>query len=246
MPLFDSNLPALLAGAGALGAAITGFTGSGHCALMCGPLAGAAVPLGKDGATTGRRRAALSWHVGRFGAYVLLGLALGLAGRGATWALLGGAARVLPWIMAATLVATAFDVGKRLPAIPGLGPLSRQIFRAGDRLPPNLRAGVMGLATPLLPCGFLYGVLVAAIATGSALGGGLVMAAFAFGTAPALALVQAQLGLLQRFPRATRIVRRVVPVLAAAILVWRALGAGTGEPSCHHLAVTDALVEAGR
>ena len=54
---------------------------------------------------------------------------------------------------------------------------------------------LLGLSLSALPCGLLYGALVAAASAGSALAGALAMAAFALGTVPALVGV----GLLGRF-----------------------------------------------
>jgi hypothetical protein len=54
---------------------------------------------------------------------------------------------------------------------------------------------LLGLLLSGLPCGLLYGALVAAASAGSALAGALAMAAFALGTVPALVGV----GLLGRF-----------------------------------------------
>ena len=48
------------------------------------------------------------------------------------------------------------------------------------------QAFVLGLLWGWLPCGLVYSVLVAALATGSALQGGALMLAFGLGTLPAL------------------------------------------------------------
>src|SRR3954470_15277717 len=92
------DLPAALAGGA--GAFMAGLTGSGHCALMCGPLACA----GLGGDARGRRRAAWAWQAGRVGAYTAVGAALGGAGAGVAAAIAAPAVRVLPWLMAAGLL----------------------------------------------------------------------------------------------------------------------------------------------
>lgn len=62
------------------------------------------------------------------------------------------------------------------------------------------------------------------------------MGAFALGSTPALAAVQSGSGFLQRWPTAARALRRGIPLVAAAVIVWRALhvgDAGGGTPPCH-------------
>ena len=74
------------------------------------------------------------------------------------------------------------------------------------------RALALGLATTLLPCGWLYAFAVTAAGTGSPLNGALVMAAFWAGNAPVL------LGLGVALSAAVGRVRRHVPVLSAAVI----------------------------
>jgi sulfite exporter TauE/SafE len=215
----------------AVGAFITGLSGSAHCAVMCGPLA--CVGLGAD--RRERRRAAWAWQTGRLSSYVLAGAGLGLAGQaGAQW--LGGPVpRVLPWLMAVGLVASAFDVGRRWPSLPGFARIPRLATRWGERFSPPVRAGLRGAITPFLPCGLIYGALVSALGSGSAATGALLMGAFALGGLPALALVQSHLPRLgAKRPRLLPVLRRAVPLLAAAVVVWRALSVSpTGVPQCH-------------
>ena len=218
---------------GAFAALVLGATGSAHCALMCGPLACAA-----GGSTSGRprRRAAAAWHLGRVASYVLAGALLGAVGHGltqhsATQALRGA----LPWILAAGLVASALELGRRVPVLPWLGRATRAVGRLAARLSPSGRGLALGAVTPLLPCGLLYGLFLAAAAAGSSRGGALLMGAFALGATPALVAVQGGSNVLQRWPRAALVLRRSVPLLAAAVIVWRALHAGppAAAPTCH-------------
>jgi sulfite exporter TauE/SafE len=215
----------------AAGAFAVGLGGSGHCALMCGPLACAG--LGAD--PRHRARAAWCWQSGRAAAYAGVGAALGGAGHAAAWLLAGPIARALPWLMAAGLAVSALELGRRVPPLPGLGRIPRALARAGQRLSPGTRAALRGAATPFLPCGLLYGALLAALATGRATVGALVMIAFAAGAVPALAFVQINVARLQSHPRVLRVARRAIPLLAAAVLVWRALGStgGAAAPHCH-------------
>lgn len=225
----------------AAAAALTsGFVGSGHCALMCGPLACAGAGTTTSSEARARRRSAWAWQLGRLGAYAGVGAILGGVGRAAAVSLAGPATRALPWIMAGGLVVSALQVGRRVPTLPALAQIPRRLARAGARFSPARRAAVRGAATPFLPCGLLYGAFLMAAAAGSVVGGALVMAAFGIGAVPALALVQTVVpGAAARLgghPRAAAIVRRGVPLAAAMVLVWRALaasGGGTTPPHCH-------------
>jgi sulfite exporter TauE/SafE len=217
----------------AVAALAVGLTGSAHCALMCGPLACAAGALGSAGS---RWQASVAWHGGRLLSYFLAGALLGTLGDGLTRHPASSALRaVLPWILAAGLVASALELGRHAPAVPGLQRIARGIGRRAARLTPARRAAALGAVTPLLPCGLLYGLFLAAAATGSGAGGSLLMGAFALGATPALVTVQSGSSFLQRWPRAALVLRRGVPLLAAAVIVWRAVHLNTAQAAtaCH-------------
>jgi sulfite exporter TauE/SafE len=233
-------------GVGATGAFIAGLASSAHCALMCGPLAGAtgvppataASPASAPLVTIRRARrmrlAPLAYHLGRIGSYAVMGAALGTAGEQARRAV-AGVGPALPWVMASALVATSLGAGRHLPVPQVLRKLAHPIIRRTANHAPALRAAAIGAATPLLPCAMLYGLFVAAAAAASGLGGAGVMAGFALGATPALALVQAHAPALARFPRMNPVARRLLPLAAAIVLVWRAVagGAGGAPPACH-------------
>ncbi len=88
-------------------ALVAGVTGSGHCALMCGPLSCA--PIGIT--PRERRRSTRARHIGRLVAYGAVGAVLGTLGGGATAFASGGVRQYLPWLMAAGLVFMALEVG---------------------------------------------------------------------------------------------------------------------------------------
>jgi sulfite exporter TauE/SafE len=230
-PLLAALLPSPAVGAGALGALTVGLTGSVHCLLMCGPLACAGLPAvpGPE-----RRRAVLAYQGARVAAYALMGGALGALGGGVARALAVSTRPYLPWLMAAALVASALEVGKRLRPVPGLAHVARAVSRWSAKFSWTGRAGAMGAVTPLLPCGLLYGVFAAALASGSFVGGALVLGAFALGGLPALLGAQLQAGLWKHRPRAVSfLLQRAVPLLAAAVLIYRALGTAGDAPRCH-------------
>lgn len=199
---------------------------------MCGPLACA--PLPSAGAE--RRRAAAAWHAGRLVAYVAVGVVLGLLGAGAAALLARRVQPVLPWLMAAGLVAAALELGRRWRPPAALARAAGAIARFGARFSAGTRAFALGAATPLLPCGLLWGLFLTAVGTGSALGGAAVMGLFGLGGVPGLSAVQAGAAWGSRWPRASRVLRVAVPLVAAAALVWRALAVPdplAGSPACH-------------
>jgi uncharacterized protein len=60
------------------------------------------------------------------------------------------------------------------------------------------------------------------------------MGAFALGGLPALLGAQLQTGFWRRQPRvATFVLKRAMPLLAAAVLIYRTVGVSAGQPSCH-------------
>ncbi|WP_224364483.1 sulfite exporter TauE/SafE family protein [Hyalangium versicolor] len=223
-----SPSPAVLTGA--LGAFTVGLTGSVHCLMMCGPLACAALPSVPG---PQRRKAVLAYQGGRITAYAALGGALGALGSGVARTLDVSVHPALPWLMAAALVASALELGKRLRPLPGLSHLVGALSRVSAKFSFTGRAGAMGALTPLLPCGLLYGVFAAALASGSFTGGALLLGAFALGGLPALLGAQLQTGLWRHRPvLATFLLQRALPLAAATVLVFRALGT-PDKPSCH-------------
>lgn len=218
--------PLAWAGAGAL---VAGFAASPHCALMCGPLACMAGGAGRTGL-----RGAAAWHTARLAAYAALGALLGGAGAGVGALLSLRLEPYLPWVMATALVATAFDATRRLQALPLVGRLFGAAARAAAGLPLGTRTAALGALTPFVPCGLLYTAFVAAAAAGSVGRGALVMALFGAGAVPALAAAQAGAALFRGNARRLRLLRTALPLVAAAVLVWRAVtAAAPGAPACH-------------
>ena len=214
---------------GFLAAAAVGIASSFHCFLMCGPLACAGLA-----GMTRKARPIVAYHLGRTGGYAIVGAFLGAVGGGISSALPISLQRFFPWVMAAALVLSAFDLGKKLPAIPGLGRLVARIGRLSAGADPVVRSASIGALTPLLPCGLLYGIYAAALSSGSWWSGLLVMLGFALGSGPALLLAQGPMGLLSRLPRPVAVgIRRGLPLVAAAGLVYRAIFISPETPSCH-------------
>lgn len=169
-----------------------GLAGSGHCLGMCGGIVSALALSHRNSGAAGRFMYNLLYHAGRIGTYGVLGLAAGLAVRAGMVDTLRPHVRWL--FLAANLFVAAIGiftaVGVRALGISALdgsgwgfikGRLAR--LRACSSV---LAAVPAGLLMGLLPCGLVYGVLIAAATSGSALKGGGMMLAFGCGTLPAL------------------------------------------------------------
>jgi sulfite exporter TauE/SafE len=215
---------------------VAGLLSSAHCGVMCGPLACTASTVVKLDARRERRRSfrePAAYHGARVIAYAAVGASVGLAGEGVRRAL-SDIAPILPWVMAVVLVVSALGLHRRT-APASLKRVLGLWMRRSAEFSPLVRAGAIGAATPLLPCAALYGLVLAAAATGSPLAGAGLMGAFALGATPALALVQAHAPALRGHPRLAAWVQRAIPLVAAAVLIWRAVHTGDGAtpPSCH-------------
>lgn len=181
-----------------LGVLVASLLGSTHCAAMCGGFvcfyAGSATPA-RDAAIL---RAHALYNAGRLASYLLLGAVAGAVGAGVTGlgALTGvaNAAAIVAGVLmvgwAAGTVAAHLGISLRLPPAPALWnrTVSRALGRFRDQ-PLGARAALIGLATTLLPCGWLYVFVAAAGGTGSVGDAMLVMATFWLGSVPALAAV---------------------------------------------------------
>ena len=223
--------------------------GSAHCAGMCGGFVGfyAGGAAGLRGRTAWRCH--LAYNGGRLAVYVALGGAAGLIGAAldTTGGLLTGVQRITA-IVSGVLI-TLWGVHTLLEALGvrtvrlgtprALRSLAGRAIGAVAAAPPLLRALAVGLATGLLPCGWLYAFLITAAGTGSALGGAALMAVFWVGTVPAMLSVgvglQALAGPLRRhIPVACATAMIVVGLLAVGgrVLVVEP-GAGATGPASH-------------
>lgn len=205
---------------------IFGAANSVHCACMCGPLA-----LAFQGGTKG----AFAYHLGRTFSYGVIGVGLGGLGSALGAGQLASPSAWVAFVLAAGLIVLALAGERAAIALPGLGGALQRLLGRARALPPAPRAALLGLSTPLLPCGLLWAACAGAVAAGSPFAGGVTMGAFALGALPLLLLAQLQVGALaRRFgPRALQAVQRGAMLLAAAVLVWRGILTLHGESCCH-------------
>lgn len=203
----------------ALGIFVASLVGSPHCAAMCGPF----LAFAAAGETSPRSRFAplLGYHGGRLIAYLILGVIAGalgagverlghLAGVGRAAAIVSGVLMVA-WGLNTLLVSRGAT--NRLHAPLFLQGWLSTVVRRVNRAPGVLRGGAIGLATALLPCGWLYAFVAAAGGTGTPARAALVMLLFWSGTLP----VMATLGIgLQRLAGPAR---RHLPLVTASLVV---------------------------
>jgi len=178
-----------------------------HCLGMCGGIVGA---FSLRRVIYPRRVLVLrqlAFNLGRLTTYAGAGALAGAAG--ATFLAFTGAQNALFILANAVLVLAGLHLagaGRWLAGFEALGvPLWRRVQPLAARLaaaPGIPTAYAAGLAWGALPCGLLYGALVAAAFAGTPWGGAAAMLAFGAGTAPwllAAGLAAARLrGLMER------------------------------------------------
>lgn len=227
LPSIDTTLAALIAGA------VTSL----HCAGMCGPLACAMLP-----------RPSVAYHGGRLLSYGAVGALCGGLGEVPVAWVEHDALTLLPWFLVAVLLGVGLGVKLKLPRPWWIHKFYVKTRLEAARLPEWQRGAVLGLLTPLLPCGPLYLMFAACLLSGSAVRGLEFALAFALGTVPLLWLSQSwwhRLS-LRLSPQRLLWCQRGLALTAAAVLVWRlrgTLGFGGEEgASCCELAFAFPMV----
>ncbi|HEY6880487.1 MAG TPA: sulfite exporter TauE/SafE family protein [Polyangiales bacterium] len=218
--------------AAALAGVSLGALSSAHCTLMCGPVA-------LVSRAHGRTDGALAYFAGRFASYVAIGALVGGLGSAlltTRWA--STVERILSLVLVASLLWAAFRAWSDRPSSPlvslGRGPRPVGISRVLARLAEEPL--LLGAATVFLPCATLFAAVGAAAATGSALGGAVLMSAFAVVTGVAVVGLG---GVLARVlsGRSRRVAFTVMLVLGALLTLMRPTVAH--GPSCPlHAGVT--------
>lgn len=215
---------------------VLGAAGSGHCAVMCGPL----VVLAQPRQSTGGRLAGhvAAYHGGRLLSYALVGALVGATG-GVIAAQGSGFGRALAIVAACALLVQAVAQW-RLRGAGSWPALTRAIGAAGRLMRRHTVAGpaVFGALTGLLPCGLVYAALTASLGLGGAASGVAFMLAFGLGSVPVLAWIGVSAKTL-RDGAPARMLRRFAPAglaIVALVLVVRAFGAHAShsEPTAQH------------
>jgi len=175
---------------------VTGLLTSFHCIGMCGPIV-LAYSLIKpdDNSQTGRSSSFFlhtAYNGGRIISYTLLGALFGLIGMA-----VGGLKEFSAYfslICGIIMIVAGIGLLGLFP-VPGTSSLGKasgifsklhSIFIKKRTIASKL---LLGLLTPLLPCGILYVMFVKAASAGSIVGGAFTMFLFSIGMAPSLILV---------------------------------------------------------
>src|SRR5690606_25796341 len=192
-----------------------------HCAGMCGPLACGVGAMAKSEAE--RLTAAPLYHGGRLVSYASIGAVCGALGREPLRWFFDSPAVLLPWALVIALLLLATGLDKKIPRPAFLLRFTTRIRFKARALPVAGGAALTGLLTPLLPCGPLYAVFLALIASGSAAKGAETALAFGLGTVPLLWVAQHQFQRLQLriSPSAMVRVQRGLALVTALVLAWR-------------------------
>jgi sulfite exporter TauE/SafE len=214
LPEINSSTTALLAG----------LVTSLHCAGMCGPLACIILPSGKERSDVST--VSTVYHLGRLVSYSVLGALAGGLGHFTVGFLENGIVRWLPWLMVLFFIGLAFQWERYLPKLLALSQWTLRLHGWFRKRSPVQAAAVLGLSTPLLPCGPLYFAVAASLLAGSALKGLEFMLTFALGTIPLLWLAQSQFHWVRSklSPLWMARMRISLALVSAVAIAWRLRG----------------------
>ena len=178
---------ALLAGAA------LGLASSLHCGAMCGGICASTLTLLNPHRGAQRAVHLAATQAGRVTTYVTLGVMAGAAS--APFAPDDGAysLKLVQWAAAVSLMWVGLSMAGVLPVLTPLDRMFRslghhlesatRIFHGNRLLAPYAVGLIWGAST----CPILYGALISAMFTGSAVAGGVYMLGFGLGTVPAVA-----------------------------------------------------------
>jgi len=220
-----------------LGGLLMGLASSLHCAGMCGAIASSLMFAFSPGeAPAERARTLLAAHAGRLMMYVAGGMVLGAAGSAFYGAFDHAAAYfVMRWAAAVALGWIGLSVAGFAPSLAVADRFAAPIAQSLRFSPAPAFAGgtgafASGLIWGVLPCGMVYGALFYAMLSGSALGGGAVMAGFGLGTLPSVTAVALGISSFRRLARVQQarvwVGLAIIAIAAASVAVPALASAG--------------------
>lgn len=203
------------------GALLAGLVTSLHCAGMCGPIACGVGTLARTEAE--RMTAATLYHGGRLISYGLIGALCGSLGKQPLQWFFDSPAVLLPWALVVALILSAFGLDKKIPRPAILNRFTARARFRTSRFSTLGAASMMGLLTPLLPCGPLYLVFGVALLAGSPAKGAEFTLAFGLGTVPLLWLAQHQFHKFRARvkPLTMQRLQRGLAMVTALMMAWR-------------------------
>jgi len=229
-------------------ALVAGLAASGHCASMCGGVAGALAVRAQQATGASRFGMALAYNLARITSYAMAGAIVGTLGHlvlhAFDIALLVVVFRVLAGLIMLA-VAGRLLFGWRVldPLEAGGSKLWRRVLPwAGQQ---GRRGGLggaigLGLAWGWLPCGMTYSMLMLAGMTGGAAAGAAVMLAFGVGTLPSMVTATVAFERIATLLVRRAALRNVAGVLLLAFGLWTAgdaiyMRVAGGGHAHHHL-----------
>lgn len=164
---------------------IASLIGSGHCVGMCG---GIAVAMSRQVSSL------VQYHLGRMVGYVGLGVVFGLIGQQFKWEQSMWASHFFAWAVGLSFIVLGVvywrDGRMHFPMPRFLEQwmvgASGKLMERSQQKGLNFYPFVIGLMAIFLPCGWLYGYVVASAAMQDPVKGALIMFVFWVGTVPAL------------------------------------------------------------
>jgi sulfite exporter TauE/SafE len=188
---------------------------------MCGPLACTVSSM--KGNERARLLGATAYHLGRLLAYGSIGALCGWLGQQPLKWIFGSPAVVLPWFLVVVFLITALGLWKKLPRPSFLNRIFARARLRAFRMSATHGGFLLGLATPILPCGPLYLLFAACLLTGSPLRGTEFALAFGLGTVPLLWAAQQSLAQIKKLMPATTFsyLQRTLAIVAAAVMLFR-------------------------
>lgn len=175
-----------------MSAFLVGLLGGGHCVGMCGGIVSAVsmhLPQHKT-----KLPFLLAYNTGRVLSYTLAGIIAGLVGASSFFLQhVLPVQHVLYGISSLMLVVLGLYLAGIWHGVIYLESAGKVIWKTLQPYSKHYipvqnfkQAFILGILWGWLPCGLVYSVLIAAIATGHAINGGLLMLAFGLGTMPTL------------------------------------------------------------
>ncbi|WP_345976422.1 sulfite exporter TauE/SafE family protein [Sulfurimonas sp. HSL3-7] len=191
----------------------------GHCIGMCGGfvVAYSTAKIDPNRTKFFQSLAHTLYSVGRVVSYMLIGAVFGYLGSAINFSL--GAKGVLFIVIGILMVIIAFSLSGKIKFLTVIEhsivqtPLFKKLFQSVIKSKSLPSFFYMGVLNGLIPCGLVYFFATAAIASGSALMGAVVMAVFGLATVPALFI----LGMVSTF--ISQMAWRKHVLSAAAVLI---------------------------
>jgi sulfite exporter TauE/SafE len=158
--------------------------GSIHCVGMCGALALTA--------SAQSRKGLINYHLGRFLGYFCVGALAGFLGAEFINSEMKYISLISSIFLGVSFLIVGFSIikkGQLHIKQPDFLKLfyQRKIGKLlENKTSHSVSSFLIGLLSPLLPCGWLYGFILVAVATNNALWGGILLTSFWIGTLPAL------------------------------------------------------------